>query len=150
MTAIKGDIWDFHRRGKWVCITTNGYVKGNGECVMGRGTAQQAARKFKNLPYELGNMIKLHGNHVHVFPKYRVITFPVKHNWFDDADLELIKASADELMEALEHLGNGPVYLPKPGCGNGNLKWTAVWMVIDPILDDRVVIVDYEPRVYNV
>jgi len=39
MKYIKDDIWKYHDRHTPIVITTNGYVKRNGECVMGRGIA---------------------------------------------------------------------------------------------------------------
>lgn len=74
-------------------ITTNGFVKSNGEAVMGRGCAKMAATKFKDLPHELGTWISCNGNHVWVINSYmpsensfarrlskivNIVSFPVK------------------------------------------------------------------------
>lgn len=151
MELIKGDIWDFHTRGQVVCITTNGFVKTNGECVMGRGTALQAARKFPKLPGELGLLIQSKGNHVHYIPKYRLISFPVKRHWKEDARLDLIERSCKELVQLADCVGNGTFrmnfkyYLPMPGCGNGNLAWYGeVDNLVAKLLDDRFVVVQYD------
>ena len=50
MKEITGDIWDYHKQGHWIVITTNGTVKSNGEAVMGRGIALQARAKFIQHP----------------------------------------------------------------------------------------------------
>lgn len=44
MRDIKGNIWTLYDSDPtcYICITTNGFVKSNGEAVMGRGTALQA------------------------------------------------------------------------------------------------------------
>ncbi len=34
------------------------------------------------------------------------------------------------------------VYLVRPGCGNGQLKWEDVKPLIAPILDDRFIVVE--------
>lgn len=47
------------------CITTNGFIKANGEAVMGRGCALEAAQAFPNVPKLLGALITSKGNRVH-------------------------------------------------------------------------------------
>ncbi len=42
-----GDLWDFDGI---IAITTNGFVKKDGSCVMGRGCAKEAALRFGWLP----------------------------------------------------------------------------------------------------
>lgn len=124
------------------CITTNGFVKKNGHLVMGAGTAAQAQVRYPDLPKYWGALVQLQGNHVFfdiLSDDQLLFTFPVKHNWFETADLKLIERSSHELME---HLDKRPflkkVLLPLPGCGNGQLSWSDVKPVIAPILDDRV------------
>lgn len=126
-----------------MCITTNGFVKSNGECVMGRGCAKEASTRFKGLAKRLGDLIKTVGNVVHVFNEERLITFPVKHVWWKPADLELIKQSAIVLSnEAKEHPAM-TFYLPRPGCGNGGRDWlTEVKPLLESVdLPDNVVVV---------
>ena len=69
---------------------------------MGRGRARQAAERFPELPRKLASRISAEGNHVFYFPEYRLITFPVKHNWWEAADLGLIERSARELLKIIE------------------------------------------------
>lgn len=38
-----------------------------------------------------------------------------------------------------------PIYLVRPGCGNGRLRWQDVRHALSEILDDRFVIVEREP-----
>jgi hypothetical protein len=67
-----------------ICITSNGFVRRDGACVMGRGVAQQAAELFPKLPKALGTKINTAGNNVHYFTfnnalfNYYVVSFPVK------------------------------------------------------------------------
>ncbi len=141
-----GNIWDMD--GNAICITTNGFVKKNGELVMGRGIAKQASERWPWLPNTLGQLVVKHGNHVHVVEGISheletIFTFPVKHNWFEIADIELIKRSSDELMNWVELLNYDEVLLPRPGCGNGKLDWEDVESEIEPILDDRIVVVTF-------
>ena len=140
------DLWDLHGIGAWVAITTNGFVKKNGEAVMGRGVAREAAQCFEWLQAQLGDRIRDAGNHVHKFSTIRLFTFPVKHHWHDPADPDLIVRSAKELAAWIRDPGAGPstprVYLVRPGCGNGQLRWEDVKPLIAPIFDDRVVIVE--------
>lgn len=87
MIEMKGDL--FKVECEAFCVTTNGFVKKNGECVMGRGCAKQAANYWPELPGRLGWLIKKYGNNVHVVydippgqlfnqnNKY-ILSFPVK------------------------------------------------------------------------
>ena len=90
MKEITGNIWDYlGEKDVVLCITTNGYVKGNGAAVMGRGVALQAKSHFPGIEYELGKLIKDHGNLVQFLTgamTAAVIAFPVKHRWREPAD----------------------------------------------------------------
>jgi hypothetical protein len=133
------------------CITTNGFIKNNGKLVMGAGTAGQAQSRYPRFPKLAGDAVKQHGNHVFPFSIGELwsygdpddhclyyITFPVKSVWYEKAELELIERSAHELMSVINKLELKKVLLPLPGCGNGQLSWTDVRPVLEPILDDRV------------
>jgi len=148
MREIRGDIFKLLETGNFdgFCITTNGNVKSNGECVMGRGIALTCKQKFPNIAITLGNLIRIRGNHVHrlgTYKSYTVFSFPVKHNWWEAADIELIKRSCVELTQLLDRLNLKSVLLPRPGCGNGKLNWNDVQPVIAELLDDRVVVVTF-------
>src|SRR3990167_6251952 len=106
MLEVQGNLWTFSA--DWRVITTNGFVRSDGKAVMGRGVALQAAQKFTNLACEFGGLLKVHGNHVMGFPDYRLLTMPVKHNWYEKADLELIERSCQELKEHVDYLADPP------------------------------------------
>lgn len=141
MREVQGDIWDYHKQGHWIVITTNGFVKKNGECVMGRGVAAQAKSRFPDLPSLLGTWIKESGNQTALFGGYRIATFPVKHNWWEKASLSLVEASCVRLVNLVDlaHL-EPPIYLVRPGCGNGQLDWQDVKPILEKYLDDRFII----------
>lgn len=142
MKEIIGDIWSFHDKG-WIVVTTNGTVKNNGACVMGRGIALQAAQKFPALPFELGKFLKDYGNILLMFGDKKLLTFPVKHNWWEKADLNLIERSAKELAEFNFYLDSN-IYLTRVGCGNGKLLWEDVKPVLEKyLISDRFIVVRY-------
>jgi len=112
---------------------------------MGKGLALQAKEKFPELPLELGTRITHYGNKVFVFMLYRLIMFPVKSVWYENAKLELIEKSCKELKEIFRYNLSDlpvPVYLPKVGCGNGGLNWNEVKPILEKILDDRFIVCD--------
>jgi len=170
MIEKTGDIWG--SEADWICITTNGFVKANGCAVMGRGVALQAATKMSYLPYALGSKIKTSGNIVQSLactfaPEGKkaahLLSFPVKHNWWEKADPELIRRSCRQLWslcdEALrsrweKNLGlvAGPgvlrVALPRPGCGNGGLDWKDVKPILAEILVEDCFEVWEKPQPY--
>lgn len=146
MTESTGNLWDHYRLNPhaWLAITTNGVVRADGACVMGRGIARQAADRWPGLPYTLGGLIQEGGNHVYAVEPWRVLGLPVKHRWDRPADLGLITRSLGELAEAVDSLGIPRVYMPRPGCGNGGLRWEVVRPLV-AILDDRFCVVEWRP-----
>lgn len=153
-----GDLWQLSKSShKAVVITTNGTLKGNGKAVMGAGCAKEATGRsikgeyvYPNLARKLGQHIKYYGNvpgtfgcggkgDMYGFP--RLYTFPTKHNWWERGDLELIEESAKRLVRLIGSSYVSEIYIPRPGCGLGELKWEDVKPVIEPIFDDRYIIV---------
>lgn len=103
-------------------ITTNGFVKNNGSLVMGAGVAKDAKRLQKNIDVYLGDMVLAWGNHSFLLPG-NLVTLPVKHHWKDRAEIDLITRSLGELYNLWSSVGRPRLYLPRPGCGNGQLSW---------------------------
>jgi hypothetical protein len=131
------------------CITTNGFVKANLHCVMGRGCALEYAKMNPLAPLALGRLIIQHGNNVHVLQRNPyVVSFPVKHKWFEEADIELIKRSCGQLVDLVTEITAkgrdvATIVLPRPGCGNGRLKWADVKPVLASRLDDRFHVITF-------
>ncbi len=145
MKLIHGNLWEYANDPKYIlCITTNGFVKKNGEAVMGRGCAKEAAQRYPKLPKELGYSIKTFGNEIAWFfhDTQELISFPVKHNWWEKADLDLIKKSTEDLYGITTCFPKDTFILPKPGCGNGQLKWEEVEPILK-VLPDSVWIIDF-------
>lgn len=123
MREVTGtDLWRYPA--DVIIITTNGTVKKDGCAVMGRGIARQAADRFPTLPRMLGQEIARRGNRVHTFPHFNLITFPVKWNWADPANLDLIRTSVRQLRPLLR--ADRTYAMVRPGCGNGRLMWARV------------------------
>lgn len=165
MIEAYGNMWDMIDDYDGIVITTNGYIKKNGEAVLGRGVAKEAVDRYPWLPKNLGAMLKAHGNKVFQFgllpdeargKKYDqyLYTFPVKPQWGPNgemgwqakADIEIIKRSCDELIDAIDfydYMVGYKVIIPRPGCGNGKLQWEDVKPVIEQLLDDRFTVVTF-------
>ncbi len=141
MIEISGDIWDYYDQGHWIVITTNGTIKNNGEAVMGRGVALQAKQKYSQFPLELGQFIKEYGNILFFWWFKRIITFPVKHHWRNQADIQLIEKSCQDLSNRWKSPYD-ILYMVRPGCGNGGLNWADVKPILEKYLDDRFVVVN--------
>lgn len=141
MKEIIGNIWYYHSNNQWIVVTTNGMLKSNGEAVMGKGIALQAKQRFPFFPQRLGFVIKLYGNVPHPFHDFKIISFPTKHHWANDSDINLIKIGCEKLVDGMLLLGLDVLYLPRLGCGNGNLNWENVKLVLEEYLDDRFIVV---------
>ena len=151
-----------------VCITTNGFVKNNGECVMGKGCAKAAAQQVQGLPAMLGQAIRANGNITQVIweqNNVKLVAFPVKPKylrferddqivshmqgkfpvgsmvpgWACKATMAQIMTSADALVVMADQFGWSKVVLPRPGCGAGELDWPRVESRLQDVLDDRFV-----------
>lgn len=135
-----------------ICITTNGTIARGGKGVMGRGVALQATQRIPGIKKTLGQYLLEHGNHTGVLEQcvrstvafteyFALVAFPVKHEWHEQADLELIRRSAIELRALANSERWQRVVLPRPGCGNGRLQWDQVKPIIEPYLDDVFLVV---------
>lgn len=140
MKEIVGDLWAIYDRdvassfSMAIIIPTNGTVRRDGACVMGAGLAKDAKMRWPKLPYAVGERLKMGGNVPYIFPAFRVITFPVKHNWWEVADLKLIRRSAMLLGTGEATSRYEKLYLPMVGCGNGKLQWDDVRLVLSEFL----------------
>lgn len=148
MIEIKGELFE-QTDADAICITTNGAIRNDGCCVMGRGCALEATRRFPGIAKLLGDCIKGGGNHVYCLQlhdptiPYHIYSFPVKHHWSELADLDLIIQSAREMAIIADVQEYNHVVIPRPGCGNGRLSWDQVKLALREILDDRFYIITW-------
>lgn len=145
MKEVFGDALSLRKEYTYLAVTTNGFVKNNGEAVMGAGIAKRinlyGLAHGVNMAKILGEMITKNGN---VTQKLctNIISFPVKHNWFEKADIDLIVRSIQQLKSLLAP--GETVLLPRPGCGNGKLSWEhQVKPAIAPHLNEQITIVHW-------
>jgi hypothetical protein len=135
MVEVVGDIWSYHAQGHPIVVPTNGAVNAHGKCVMGRGIALQASKKYPLLARLIGDKIKFHGKaSVFWFSQFNLFSFPVKHHWAQAADLALIEQSALQLNKAVLRVFTPPqptIYVPRVGCGNGRQRWSAVKPILE-------------------
>lgn len=151
MEEVTGNLWSYMPDAHARVITTNGSVKQNGEAIMGKGSALEAALRYPLLPRHLGRRLRSHKNHVSVFKKgfwegldFDLVTFPTKKIWHENSDIDLIFRSACELADEADYHGWGTVILPRPGCGAGNLNWKEVRSTIRGILDHRFYVITFD------
>lgn len=163
----KGDLFDAEGF-DYICITTNGFVKKNGEAVMGRGCAKQLSKEFPKSNASLGAAIRNNGNVVQpIFEMddLTVLSFPVKPSaitytgnnivfharkyyqvgdtvpgYYAKADPEIIERSARQLMSILNTNPGTTAAIPRPGCGAGELQWADISRLLNGILDERVTV----------
>ena len=147
MREVFGNLWEVEADLR--VITTNGAVRRDGACVMGRGCALEAKNKFPRIDLKLGELLREHGNRVMRLGRYDgvvIASFPVKSHWREEADPALIRRSACQLVAIAEKFGYERVVIPRPGCGNGRLQWADVRPILAEVLDDRFSVVTFPPR----
>lgn len=142
MIEIKGNLWD-QPDADVIAITTNGTVKKNGRAIMGKGCALEAKMRFKGIDHQLGYLLTHSGNNLYVLTgvKPTIVSFPTKHHWIDKSDSNLIEKSSQILSKWINETNYKKILLPRPGCGNGLLKWDEVKLILEKYFDDRFFIV---------
>ncbi len=148
MRETKADLWTVPAEGRTLrLITTNGQVTRAGRCVMGRGCAREARDRFPGLDRKLALLIGEHGNRpmrlMRLPDGSDLASFPVKHHWRENADPDLIARSAERLVALVDKFQYSTAILPRPGCGNGGLSWPDVRKRIEPLLDERFIVVSF-------
>lgn len=138
MIELDSNIWDSTSQFK--CITTNSVIKANGHLVMGRGIALEASIKYPKLSFELGHLVKHYGNNPFIMFNYNIISFPTKNNWRDNSDINLIERSAKIISAFAKIYDIKSISLPRPGCGNGHLRWGDVAPILEKYFDDRFIV----------
>lgn len=165
MREAKGNMLDMDCDA--LVITTNGFVKSTGECVMGRGIAKQISQALPWIAGELGNKLNTLGNVPHVLGQHNNVdlaSFPVKPKsvkfdgsnavghalsrfrvgdyvpgFYAKADPQLIVESARRLVQLTDQMNWKTVLVPRFGCGAGELSWMDIRPLVEPILDDRFI-----------
>jgi hypothetical protein len=144
MLEITGNIWDFHNKGFWITITTNGNVNIKGEAIMGKGIALEAKRRYPEIPILLGKKISNIGNCLHYWGEKGLLFLPTKYNWWENSDIALIEKSCRELRDFFDKVITEyptPIYVVRLGCENGKLDWQNVKPILEKYLDDRFIVV---------
>lgn len=142
MRETKGNLWELHEKGAIICITVSGSVSRQGRAQLLRGCAQQAAKRFPDLASRLGALIAAHGNQVYNLGG-GLVSFPVEETPYDNPDPAIIRRSAMELVGLADRCRWQEIILPRPGCGSGGLAWQDVCPLVEPLLDDRFVVITY-------
>ncbi len=167
MKEVKGNMFDLMLDGETdsICITTNGIVGADSKAIMGAGSAGEAARRWPSVRKTLGKALKAFGNLPYVIgmidpagnfqdtdaklileKQYKCLiwSFPTKGDFRRDSQIWLIENSIRLMVEHADKFELKKIVLPRPGCSNGKLEWTAVRKIIEPKLDDRFVIVSFD------
>jgi hypothetical protein len=145
MRTDVGDLWTYPADAR--CVTTNGTVRADGTLSVGAGTAAEAGRRYPGLAKYLGEVVGRYGNVPYLYPVTRhkppggwVVSFPTKERWYNPAAITTVENSARVLVKMADEMGWHTVVLPPPGCGAAELTWDQVRPVLEPLLDDRFVV----------
>lgn len=136
-----------------IVCTTNNVVRKNGSLVMGRGSAKDFKEKFKYLDWNWGQIVADHADNG-IEDYHLLITGPrrldhaqiylvglqTKRSWVDDSPMELVVKSCEKLKQLADLMSWRKIVMPRPGCGNGNLRWREVKKEIQ--LDKRFVVIE--------
>lgn len=145
MLEINGNIFDYESyENTALCIPTNSMVKkdGSSRAVMGAGVAKIARDKYFGCDIVLGAILEKKGALVKQFwAEPNLIAFFTKEDWKKSSSLELIEKSCQELVALQEIKKFKNIYLPRVGCGLGNLEWQDVKPILEKYFTNDVYIV---------
>jgi hypothetical protein len=138
-TYKTGDMWQHYNKADLFLITTNSFIKADGELTMGAGIAKEAKERFPSLPLQAGNIVKQYCGHLGKYglyvskhwPATKLGLFQTKFHWRDSADIDLIKRSVTMLDFWLIGRDDKTVCFNFPGIGNGGLDRD----IVKPLLD---------------
>ncbi len=141
-TFVYGDLWEETGRANLILVTTNSYINKQGNLVMGRGAAREAALRYPSLAWMLGQRVESACGHLGVyhlllglpFGPSEIGAFQVKRHFRDDADPELIGGSVDALIAHSRRYRR--IAMNYPGIGNGHLDVVRVAPVIACLPDN--------------
>jgi len=130
-TAVIADIFKTSPlRFDAICITTNGTIKKDGTCVMGRGIALRAKQLYPGIDKTLGRLIMDNGNKCFLLKQktmdsnpWIIYSLPTKHQYFQKSDIDFILINLSYLRNITEEDKVRNIAIPLPGCGNGGLNW---------------------------
>ncbi|WP_106496405.1 type II toxin-antitoxin system antitoxin DNA ADP-ribosyl glycohydrolase DarG [Lentibacillus sp. Marseille-P4043] len=79
-------------------------------------------------------------------PKY-VVNFPTKRHWKNKSQMSDIKSGLEDLIKVIKELNIKSIAIPPLGCGNGGLKWSEVYPIIETAFEQlsNVDVHLYEP-----
>ena len=168
MKEIKQDLFEciFDPDVDAICVTTNGHYTKSGIAAMGGGCAGEAARRWPEVAIRLGKLLRTfssnipfvigavdeNGEHLELTTdlvkerqyKGLVFSYPTINNLVRGAEINLIKQSAQIMMDYANQYDLKKIILPRPGVGIGGLSWKDVKSEIENILDDRFVIISFD------
>ena len=121
-------------------FTGNSYITKNGKLVMGRGAAlacrdlftdcdKQFAFKILTSKYTPNYFVEF----IELAPDKLLGAFQVKHNFADNADIELIKKSAKKLKHIATQKPHIKFHMNFPGIGYGGLPFNIVLPIVDKL-----------------
>ena len=131
MNVEDGDLWDFHKAGFRVVVTTNiGWHPVTKANNMGAGMALQASLRYPSLPRWYGCRCAKLGDALGVIEdrKRRLVFLPVKplltladpeRSWMQKAQMPFVTHGVASLCRVVRK--GSPIAMSFPGCGNGGL-----------------------------
>lgn len=154
INIVKRDFFKYLGKPNTICFWTgNLTVTSRGRAVMGAGLAKELVSRYDSIKVDTGRILSQYTTskvvkdkfnnsvsiqeHLGCVPVYPGLLsmFPVKYGYWEKADLEVIKKSAESLRRVAESRPTKHIVVNFPGIGAGGLKYTDVYKVIEHILD---------------
>ena len=144
MIREHGNMWSIFNSTDYFLITTNSYIRQDGELVMGRGMAYQMKKRIPNTPRLFAEDITHMGEYglvtydlSELYPDIPMLgCFQVKTHYREAASSALIKQSTEMLQLLSEDRPDIRFDLNCPGIGNGRMAYEIVRPIIQALPDN--------------
>lgn len=107
--------------------------------VMGKGLALSYKKKYPEMfsAYRRAcdkHQLVIGKLMIYYAPDHWILLFPTKENWRNPSKLEYIEAGLNKFVRTYADKGITSIAFPKLGCGNGELKWDDVRVLMEKYL----------------
>lgn len=120
-------------------FTANSNLTKSGKLVMGAGAAKEVRDAILGIDAALGALIVYDNTEYNlriIASRIHIGAFQVKYNYYDKADLDLIRRSSNKLGSLLNTIKFNKVHMNFPGVGHGGLKFNDVYPMVANLPDN--------------
>lgn len=163
--SVQGDLWQYFdgHPSSFVAVPTCGILNRHGRLVMESGVGAAASNRWPNLDEHLGALVAEYGHRPFVLSSFRVLSWPTRparhqlpnavahpgtHCGTYSLRRECLSLAEHTTLSSARHVRwlldahhIPALFAPRLSCDASGLHWPALAAKLQPVCDDRVIIV---------